>query len=277
MELIRRAIERAQNGTVAPIVPASRPASNMPPRPASAPVNTAEGAPHDEVVLQRETLESYRIVAHDVANPLRKSFDILRTHVLQTMDEKDFHVLAVTSPSPGCGKTVTAINLALSIARQPERSVLLIDMDLQRPRVANYLGIDVKKGVLGVLEGQLSIPDATICTRIGSLRFSAMLAEGAAQDSSKWMASRSMSNFLKEIRRTYRSHVVIIDLPPMLTSDDVLAILPEVDCALFVAAVGVSTTAEIEDCIRHLQSTELVRMVLNKASDNAVAYAGASY
>lgn len=276
MELIRRAIERAQNGTVAPIAPTSRAASNMPPCPVPAPTGDA-GAPQDEVLLQRETLESHRIVAHDVANPLRKSFDILRTQVLQSMDEKDFHVLAVTSPSPGCGKTVTAINLALSIARQPERSALLIDMDLQRPRMANYLGVSCKKGLLGVLEGQLTIPDATMHARIGSLRFSAMLAEGVAQDSSKWMASRAMSNFLKEIRRMYRSHVVIIDLPPMLTSDDVLAILPEVDCALFVAAVGVSTTAEIGDCIRHLESTELVRMVLNKASETNASYSGATY
>ena len=80
---------------------------------------------------------------------------MLRTQVLQAMDQKNWQFLAITSPTAGCGKTVTAINLALSIARQPERSALLVDMDLQRPAVANYLGIKCRHGVRSILEGAL--------------------------------------------------------------------------------------------------------------------------
>src|SRR5215510_11748796 len=75
-------------------------------------------------------------------SPRTKSFDMLRTQVLQSMNPKNWQFLAITSPTAGCGKTVTAINLALSIARQPELSALLIDMDLPKPAVAKYLGLD---------------------------------------------------------------------------------------------------------------------------------------
>ena len=64
---------------------------------------------------------------------------MLRAQVLQSMDENGWQFLAVTSPTTGCGKSVTAINLALSVARQSERSVFLVDMDLQRPKIADYL------------------------------------------------------------------------------------------------------------------------------------------
>ena len=68
-------------------------------------------------------------------------YDMLRTQVLQEMDKKSWQFLAVTSPTAACGKTVTACNLAMSIARLPERSVLLVDLDLRKPMVAEYLGV----------------------------------------------------------------------------------------------------------------------------------------
>ena len=107
----------------------------------------------NEVALDWSHLEQHRIIGHNVADPRSKVFDVLRTQVLQAMDQKNWQFLAITSPTEGCGKTVTAINLALSIARQPERSALLIDMDLQRPTVANYLGIKVPAGRAGYPRG----------------------------------------------------------------------------------------------------------------------------
>src|SRR5262249_61016883 len=82
------------------------------------------------------------------------------------MDQKNWRFLAITSPTAGCGKTVTAINLAFSIARQPERPALLIDMDLPKPTVANYLGIKCQQGVRGILEGRTTEADAIIRAEI---------------------------------------------------------------------------------------------------------------
>jgi protein-tyrosine kinase len=75
---------------------------------------------------------------------------------------------------------------------------------------------------------------------------------------------------LHEIGKQKRSRIVIVDLPPLLSGDDAMAILPQVDCVLLVAAVGTSTVSEIEECNKHLESTDVVRFVLNKVPESSV-------
>jgi protein-tyrosine kinase len=225
-----------------------------------------------ETELNRKHLETHRIIAHNTADPRSNSFDMLRTQVLQSMDQRNWQFLAVTSPTPDCGKTFTAVNLALSIARQPERSVLLVDMDLPSPRVASTLGIRCHHGLLSVLDGRAALADAMIQARIDSHRFMVLPTEGPILGSSELIASRAMSNLLQGIKRDYRSRTVILDLPPMLSSDDVIAILPQIDCVLLVAAVGNTSVSEIKECNKHLQASEVIRIVLNKSSDSTVRY-----
>ena len=166
MEQIKQAVERAKaSATGEPLrpmtplhgqgAPQAAVAAAKSPTPKSEPIASHAGSAlrFNEVALDWSHLEQHRIIGHNVADPRSKVFDVLRTQVLQAMDQKNWQFLAITSPTEGCGKTVTAINLALSIARQPERSALLIDMDLQRPTVANYLGIKVPAGRAGYPRG----------------------------------------------------------------------------------------------------------------------------
>ena len=219
------------------------------------------------VALDIARLESRRIISYDVADQRSKSFDVLRTQILQEMDRKHWQVIAVTSPTAGCGKTLTAINLAMSIARQPERSVLLVDLDLRKPQVARRLGIGCETGLVGVLERQSSLPAAMVRAQIGRHEVLVLPAETTPTDSSEWMASRAMREILDTIKKDFRPWTVVLDLPPMLLGDDVLAVLPVVDCALLVTAVGTTTVAEVEECNRYLQSTNVVRVVVNKVPD----------
>ncbi|MHB8885750.1 MAG: CpsD/CapB family tyrosine-protein kinase [Methylovirgula sp.] len=227
----------------------------------------ATGAGLKDIELNAATLLSKRIISHDTTDPRSKSFDMLRTQVLRSMDIKGWQVLAVTSPSAGCGKTMTAINLALSIARQPERSVLLIDMDLRKPQVASCLGFRGDEHLLGVLEGRTALSDALIEAHVRDQRFMVLPSKPMTSGSAEWMASRAMSKLLLEIKKDYPTCTVILDMPPVLHSDDVIAILPQLDCFLLVVAAGVTTVAQIEECNRHLQSVDILRIVLNKASE----------
>ena len=217
----------------------------------------------EDFSLDLRHLESNRVLAYDDTDFRSKSFDMLRTQVLQSMDQKNWKVLGITSPSPGCGKTVTAINLAFSIGRDPERSALLVDLDLQKPQVGRYLGMDCRDGVVSVLQGQTGLSNAIVGIRAGSASIRTLLAETSVSGSSAYMTSRAMVTMLQDIKREY-SQTVILDLPPMLSSDDVIAVLPQLDCILLVAAVGKSTVAEIEECNKHLHSAAVVRFVLNK-------------
>ena len=268
MESIRQAVERARAGSQSgrePSDEATRPQIR----------NAGLGLIDDhltEFVLKDSLLRSNRIVAHDSADLCTKPYDMLRTQVLQAMDLKDWKILAVTSPTPQCGKTLTAINLALSMARQSERSVLLVDMDLQRPRIASALGLSGTEGVLGVLGGSVALREAIIQARIGSHSLMVLPAEAPTSNSSEWMSSRAMSTMIQQIKMDYQSRIVILDLPPILSGDDVIALLPQVDGVLLVAAVGTSTLAQIEECNKHLQSAGVVRLVLNKVPERNLKY-----
>jgi protein-tyrosine kinase len=266
MENIRQALERSREPKVGHAEQKDYIQAHQP-RPlldTDAAIATRAASQRQDFVLNAAHLESKRIIAYDDTDPRSNSFDMLRTQVLQAMDQKNWNVVGITSPSPGCGKTLTAINLALSIARRPERSVLLIDLDLQKPQVAPSLGVDCGCGVVSVLEGGTSLADAIIPVVAGTCRMMILPAESATSDSSARMSSPALGTVLQELKRDYRSHTVILDLPPMLSSDDVIAVLPQLDCILLVAAVGRSKVSEIEECNKHLRSTEVVRLVLNK-------------
>ena len=129
-----------------------------------------EEADFHEATMNKARLESKRIVAHDPVGAGGRYYDMLRTQVLQAMDHNGWHILAITSPTAGCGKTLTACNLAMSIARLPERSVLLVDMDLHKPSIANYLGLDVRRGLLSVLRGDASLSGAIVRASIADNR-----------------------------------------------------------------------------------------------------------
>src|SRR5262245_3318305 len=283
MEKIRQAVERAKASAseerlrpiTAPHGPVAPPQA-PPPSPTQKSKPTAsptELTPHfTDVELNRQKLEQRRIVAHSAADPRSKAFDMLRTQVLQSMDQKNWKFLAVISPTAGCGKTVTAINLAFSIARQPERSALLIDMDLPKPTVANYLGIKCQQGVRGILEGRTTLTDAIIRAHIDNCELMVLPTEGPTVHSSELIASRNMDTMLQDIKQIFRSQTVIFDMPPLLVGDEVLATLPRIDGVLLVTAVGVSTLHEIEECNKHLQLTEVIRLVLNKAHAPTAKY-----
>ena len=273
MEPIRQAVERAKASGVAPPEPQGRPISARQVQPPGLGNTRPDHSLRiKEVQLDRQHLENCRLIAHNAADPRASSFDMLRTQVLQSMDQRNWQFLAVTSPTAGCGKTVTSINLALSIARQSERAVFLVDLDLHRPQVASCLGIKCQNGLLSVLDGRAGLPDAMVQARIDNYQFLVLPAEGPILGSSELLASRAMSSLLQTIKRDFKSYTVILDMPPMLTGDDVIALLPQLDCVLLVAAVGTSTLSELKQCSKHLQSAEVVRVVLNKTPDTTVGY-----
>jgi protein-tyrosine kinase len=226
--------------------------------------------PAEETALNCTHLLSQRIVSHDRADPRSRPFDILRTQILQSMSVKGGKVLGVTSPTSRCGKTFTAVNLAFSIARQRDHSVALVDMDLHKPQVANCLGLrQADRGVLDLLEERTTLQNVAIPVHVGDQRM-AVLPSAAAKGSSELMGSRAMRNLLQDLRRDYE--IIIFDLPPMLSGDDVIAVLPYIDCVLLVAAVGLTKAPEVEECVRHLQPSQLLRLVLNKATDTTASY-----
>ena len=203
------------------------------------------------------------------------AFDVMRTRTLQQLREHGWKRLAVTSPSAACGKSTVCLNLALSLVRQPEVSVVLVEMDMRRPSLARTLGMSQKHSVADILTGKGSLQD-------NGVRFGENLAlftmHQAVRNPSDILHGGAVETALSEIEATYAPTVMIFDMPPMLVSDDTMAFLQNVDAALMVAAAGTTTIAEIDTCERELAaSTSMMGVVLNKCRYTGKDYGSEYY
>jgi protein-tyrosine kinase len=215
------------------------------------------------VDLEQGHLDEHRIVSYDRDSAFRPEFDLLRTQILQKLDQHSWRTIAITSPSVESGKTVIAINLAMSIAHHPERTVLLVDFDLRRPKVATYLGISGGLSLNDALSGDADVLDCMV--RAGLPRFYVLPTLKAVAGAAEILSADRVASIIQDLRARYPSLVIIFDLPPVNVVADAIGVLPNIDCALLVVGSGVSTKRELEECQRHLARTNLVGLVVNKA------------
>ncbi|TXT26139.1 MAG: non-specific protein-tyrosine kinase [Gallionellaceae bacterium] len=215
------------------------------------------------VKLRAGHLEKHRIFAFNKNDPTSLIFDVLRTQILQKMEENGWRTLAVTSPTPAVGKTVVAINLAMSIAQKTDRTAMLVDFDLRQPRIGTYLGLPMDKSLNDLLEGKAELSDIFVNPDIP--RLVVLPTRSAARNPSETLSSSAISGLIKELREHYESRITIFDLPSLLHSDDAIAVIPQIDCILMVVANGMSTKREIDDALRHLSKANLLGTVFNKA------------
>ncbi|WP_166359484.1 CpsD/CapB family tyrosine-protein kinase [Pseudomonas akapageensis] len=215
------------------------------------------------VPLRAEHLEQHRIVAYNKNSNMSWAFDLLRTQVLKAMEENGWRTLAITSPTPEAGKTVLAINLAMSIAHFTTKTALLVDFDLRRPKVGSYLGLPMDKSLNDLLAGKAELQEVLVNPTLP--RFVVLPTRKPVPLSTEVLSSPAVSNLITDLRERYDSRITIFDLPPLLSSDDVITVLPKFDCVLLVVANGMNSNKEIEDSLHHLATANLIGTVLNKA------------
>jgi hypothetical protein len=267
MERIKLAIERARQQAAAAHGSAALPPTVTPLRaPPVQPVDVAANV--DLLPLDEAHLARHRIVTLQQANPLRQPFDLLRTQVLQKMQENGWRTVAVTSPSMNSGKTVVAINLALSIAHHPSKSALLVDFDLRRPQVASYLGLPQGNSLNDVFAGQVDVHGAMV--HAGVPGFLVLPTQARVAGASEVLASDRVTRMIRGLRDEHPERIVVFDLPPVTAVDDVISVLPRVDCVLMVVGSGDSTKREMEEARRHLARFPMVGVVVNKVPDDGV-------
>lgn len=222
------------------------------------------------IQLDKAHLENERIIAYDANHNDGASYGMLRTKVFQQMLDHNWQSLAITSPRSGCGKSLTAINLAFSMARKAGQTIILIDLDLRKPGIASRLGITENKSLFDYLQGDAELQDISVCPDMEHL---VIVANNTpVLNSSEVISSRKISDLISDLRSIYPSGIFIFDLPPILLADDAIAFLPLVDCALLLIASGQATVAEVEACERSLSATNLLGVVLNKSDTTQEVY-----
>ncbi|MES2826450.1 MAG: CpsD/CapB family tyrosine-protein kinase [Pseudomonadota bacterium] len=277
MEKIKDALAKAK------IEHAENPVSSRVPQAAVVTQQQTKGFPNTEnelemisylntpvIKLDSAHLEKNRIVAQSKTDMNSYSFDSLRTQILQKMEENNWRTIAVVSPTPQSGKTLVSINLAISIAHQPQKTAILVDFDLRRPKVASYLGIHTEKSMNDYLQDKALLKEVMVNPGIDRLVIVPTMKP--VSKSSETLSSKKVTNLITELRDRYDSRIVIFDCPPVLNSDDAMVLLPQVDCILLVIANGMSTQSEIEETLHHLPKENLLGVVLNKAEIESKAY-----
>lgn len=189
------------------------------------------------------------ITSIDTYAPRAEAFRVLRTN-LQFIDPDAHHkVFVITSSLPGEGKTTTAANLALALAEGGEK-VVLVEGDLRRPKVAEYLRLESAVGLTTVLIGKLSVDDAIQSTANEDL---AVLTSGSTPPNpAELLKSAAMGNLIASLRETY--DIVLIDAPPLLPVTDGALLAAQADGALLVVRHGRTTTDQVSLAVDRLEA-----------------------
>ncbi len=263
MERIADALERArENGGTLAVVGSGR--TNR-----KAPAGTETGSLDIRytrtrtVAIAHEKLREQRIIGGVQSGSYKDAYKILCTQILQRLRENGWNALAVTSPKGGEGKTLTAINLAISLGQEVDQTVLLVDADLRAPRVHETFGLPEGPGLSDFLVSNTPLEDILVHPGMG--RFVILPGGKPILNSSEMLGSQKMLGLVQELKNRYPSRIVVFDLPPVLCAADALAFSPYVDAAVLVIEEGSSERDDIQRAAEMLGSTRLVGTVLNKS------------
>ncbi|MBL8269721.1 CpsD/CapB family tyrosine-protein kinase [Steroidobacter sp.] len=273
-EAVRKTAERYhRSAQTEPAATGSRPRLRRVPPPASEAANVRRFQP---ITLDRGVLEENNILPQLIDPGALRAYKILRTRMLRRLEANQWHSFAVTGATPGEGKTLTAINLAMALAQDSNTSVFLVDLDLQRPKVADYIGLNNSHGERGLTDFLLG--DATMeqiaYTPSSMERLTVIPNFQAVSNASDLLTSPRMSELVQLLEAEMPRRIVIFDMPPVLASDDVLAFSPQVDGMLLVVAEGTTNRDALRSAKEMLQEMNLLGVVLNRseAQDEAAYY-----
>jgi capsular exopolysaccharide synthesis family protein len=189
---------------------------------------------------------------------------MLRTQVMHRLRENNWNVLGVTSPGEGEGKTLTATNLAISIAMETTQTVLLVDADLRNPSAQSLFGLEGLRGLVDYLLDD--VPVSELLLHPGIDRFAFLPGGRSLAHSTETLTSPKMTALVRELKHRYASRIIVFDLPPLLRVADVLAFSPYTDALLLVVEEGHTTTEDVERAVQLVKgATPVLGTVLNKA------------
>jgi len=222
-----------------------------------------------KVNLSVPIMTANRVITDEMDPRIRTAYKMLRTRLLQVMRTNQWQSLAVTSANQGDGKTITAINLAISIAGDINHNVCLVDLDFRRSSVADYLGLEVKQGLSDYL--QRNVPLSKVVIKPNTERLLILPNKRTEINSSEILSSPSMQELTRKLKQD-PSRIIIYDMPPVLAADDMLAFAPTVDAVLFVAAKGNTARTDVMKAYELLENVHIIGTVFNRSDEKTAAY-----
>jgi len=207
-------------------------------------------------------LRHHKIIPICSDNHVADKIKILRTQILDDMMGHGKNSLLITSANRREGRTVTAINLAISIAHQIDCTMLLVDADLRNPSIHKLFGIEAQKGLSDYLLGKADIPDILINPGIPRL---VILPGGKPlSNSAEHFDAPRMQLLIREMKARYPDRFIIFDSSPLLTSADPLILSRYIDEILLVIEAEKTTKNDIKHVMELLKNKSIIGTVFNK-------------
>lgn len=292
MSIIERALGKLGGGTPPQVEPqpiVEAPVTQVAPEPvAEKPVREERPArpaavPARSVNIDIARMERLGMLTPNASrNQLAEEFRHIKRPLLanafdsNASPERHRNLIMVTSAFPGEGKSFCAINLAMSLATEMDRTVLLVDADVARPRVLEYLGLRSERGLLDILrDSRQDLSDVLLRTNIEKL--SILPAGTASGHSTELLASEAMNALIDEVAGRYPDRIIIFDSPPLLATSEAAVLARHMGQVVMVVEADKTPRAAVKEAIGLIEDAcDIIGMVLNKTnvSQGAAGYYG---
>ena len=219
------------------------------------------------LTLSEKHLEENRVVVFPDSPEVMDHYSLLRTQVLQRTRAQGHNALMITSVLDGEGKSVTAINLAVSMAREVQQTVMLVDTDLRQPKISRYLGCTAEKGLSDYLQNDVPVSDLLI--NPGLEKMVVLPAGRPLYGSTEVLGSPKMKKLVSEMKQRYPDRYVLFDCPPVLTVPDALVFSSYVDGVILIVEAGKTSRDQIRKAVEMLEDKNIVGLVMNKADSGS--------
>ncbi|QPK63293.1 polysaccharide biosynthesis tyrosine autokinase [Methylomonas sp. LL1] len=238
--------------------------------------------PDNLVSINWEILAAEGFIDHnDAKSQLAEEFRVIKRPLVNNIQGVDVNgisrpnLILICSSLPGEGKTFISINLALSIANEMDKSVLLIDADVEKPSISKQLGIKQSPGLIEYLENdKVTFSDILLKTDLPNL--SVIPAGKRHKYSTELLSSQRMYLFAEEVSRRYKDRIVIFDSPPLLVATQAQILAELVGQVVLVIAAEETPQNVVNESIAKLSNCDVVMTLLNKTRKEMDLY-GHSY
>jgi non-specific protein-tyrosine kinase len=216
------------------------------------------------VQLDQDTLIANNCVCIDPLVPVIDSYKVLRAQILQKTREMGWNTLMVTSAQPGEGKTLTAINLAITFAKECDQTVMLVDCDLMKQDVHKRFGYESDKGLGDYLLNDVDMKE--IVTWPGIDKMTIISGGRIIQDATELLGSPRMKSLVQDMKTRYADRYVIYDVPCLLCRADAITFASFVDGIVIVSEAGRTSAKDIEKALSLVPREKVLGFVLNRFS-----------
>ncbi len=250
---------------------------------ADTPENKSAGNNSRYVAIDTAYLDSKSFVTKDSENRvLKEQFRAIKRKLINNAFgslAKSLHfpnLIIVTSCNAHEGKTFSSINLALNIALEKNKTVLLVDSDVVRPSITNELGVEIKTGLTEYLAGEIKdVSDIMYSTNIDNFKF--IPAGHPHNQSSELLASEKMHILTKELATRYSDRIVIFDAPPLLGVNETHVMANLVGQAIIVVEENETKLNDIEVAVSQLDKDLAIGYLVNKSRGSYRDHYGYGY